>query len=46
MPKALTLDVYYDFPTKTFKLVNPETDVEITLPQKLTPEMHKVVRGK
>lgn len=46
MSKALNLDVYYDLATNTYRLENPLTKIEITLPQKLTSDMHKVIRGK
>jgi hypothetical protein len=46
MPKAHTLEVIHEYATDTYKLINLETGVEITLPKKLTPEMHKVVRLK
>ena len=46
MSKARELEVFYDIATDTYKLINMETCIEITLPKKFTPEMHKVVRGK
>ncbi len=46
MAKALNLDVYYDIATDTYRLVNPETEISVTLPKKFTPEIHKVIRGK
>lgn len=46
MSKAESLEVFHDIATDTYKLINMETGIEITLPKRFTPEMHKVIRGK
>jgi len=44
--KAGEISVRYDDVTGVYVLSNPETKLEVSLPRKLTSEMHKIVRGK
>jgi hypothetical protein len=41
-----TVFVRYDDVTGVYILSNPDTKMEVSLPRKLTPELHKIVRGK
>lgn len=42
----VSIHTYYDEATDTYKIINLETKMEISLPKKLSREMHKIVRGK
>lgn len=43
---TISVQTYYDEATDTYKIINHETKLEISLPKKLSREMHKIVRGK
>lgn len=46
MSKEKIIFARYDDVTGVYIINNPETKIEVSLPRKLTLEMHKVVRGK
>lgn len=46
MSKVKSLLVEHDVATDTYTLLNVETGQSLTLPKKMTIELHKVVRGK
>jgi hypothetical protein len=44
--KSGVISARYDDVTGVYVLSNPETKLEVSLPKKLTSEMHKIMRGK
>lgn len=44
--KLDNIPIRYDDVTGVYVLSNPETKMEVTLPRKLTSELHKIVRSK
>lgn len=46
MIRLANVSLRYDEATMTFSIVNPETNIEFTLPKKFTTEIRKVIRER
>ncbi len=44
--KLDSVAIHFDDVTGVYVLSNPETKMEVSLPKKLTSELHKIARGK